>query len=485
MGESYIDKNHPELTFVAELSAPLHGRRLRDTERSPRDDEADLSGGVRIEADPAVRQQLAKALADFDRFLSVAMEIGPGSYPITLEADGGPEARESYQVETGDGGCRVTAVGVEGLRRALVFLEDEMSLRRGPYLPKGMIARECRVRTRISRSPFAAYRYGTGWELENDEDAYPEEYLNYLAHAGINAVWVAGFFRSLVATKAIPELGPKTTRLDKLRRLIEKAAPYGIKVYFFCMEPRILLDDELFRAYPDIRGAQFPLSCSQGETALCTSTPRVQAYVREAFGELFRAAPGLAGVIDIFAGERATNCWYTEEIVKGCPRCSQRPQWEVLAELLDCINDGIKSIAPKAELLAWDYSSISTETKLKTIERSGKDIVWLGCFEHGGKTELCGKSLTMDEYALSYVGPSEPFRSLAETSRGARETALRQAPARQHLRAVVAALRPCSHQRVPEVPRHGGAWRGRFYGKLDHRRIPEPDAQGRWRGVVF
>ncbi len=425
MGERYISKNQPaSLPFLAELSAPVHARCIRNKQRGCRNGEADLSAGVRIEVGEPIRKALDRSIKDFMRFMSFSMGLGsrPGSYPVALRtaAIKGIEDDESYQVEVKKDRCKIVGVGVEGIRRALIHLEDEMSSRRGPFLPEGTVTRECRVKVRISRSPYATYRFGTGWELENDGDFYPDEYLNRLAHAGINAIWVAGFFQNLIATKSIPELGPKKTRLGKLRSLVEKAALYGIKVYFFCMEPRIIRNRKIFEKYPDIRGAQFPLSCSLGETALCTSAPRVQSYLREASAELFRSAPGLAGIIDIFAGERATNCWFDEEIVKGCPRCSQKTQWEVLSQLIGCLNEGMKSVSPDAEFLAWDYSSISTDVKLRIMENASPDIVWLGCFEHGGRTSRCGKKFVMDEYSLSYAGPSEPFKALAAGARKSR-----------------------------------------------------------------
>jgi hypothetical protein len=75
---------------------------------------------------------------------------------------------------------------------------------------------------------------------------YPGEYLKRLSHYGINGLWIPGLLRNLVASKVIPEVGPREHRLDKLKAIVAKAARYGIRIYFFCMEPRLGYESEIF-----------------------------------------------------------------------------------------------------------------------------------------------------------------------------------------------------------------------------------------------
>ena len=151
-------------------------------------------------------------------------------------------------------------------------------------------------------------------------------------------------------------------------------------------------------------------------TCLCTSTKLVQQYIRETMRTLFTAVPKLGGVITIFNGERATSCWLDEKFVQSCPRCRQRTQADVLAEDLNCLMDGILQASPTARLLAWTYVMDPTgmeqqplDSMLEVMRRTRPEVTWLVCFEHGGKKQLCGKTVGINEYSLSYVGPSGAF----------------------------------------------------------------------------
>ena len=145
---------------------------------------------------------------------------------------------------------------------------------------------------------------------------------------------------------------------------------------------------------------------------------------------LFTAVPDLGGVITIFNGERATTCWLHEKFVQSCPRCRQRSQGAVLAEDLNCLIEGIRQASPTARLLAWTYlmdptgmEQQSLDPMLEVMRRTHPAVTWLVCFEHGGKKQLSGKTVAINEYSLSYVGPSEAFAKFTkEANRLGRQT---------------------------------------------------------------
>lgn len=270
----------------------------------------------------------------------------------------------------------------------------------------------------ITRSPIAAYRFKTGWELLDEHDYYPKQYLANLARCGINGIWTAGLFRTLIQTAVLTELGPGAHRLEKLKALVEKAGRHGIKVWLFCMEPRsVRADHPVLAVHPEIRGAKV----DEGEYCLCTSTPLVREYIRESVCELLKAVPQLGGLISIFNGERITNCWLTEEYARTCPRCSKRAQVDVLAEDVNCFIEGIERSGTEAKFLAWNYwmdpadelKTHSVTPMLELIRKSRREVVWLGNFEHGGRKAIAGRSVPIDEYSLSFVGPGEPFDRIA------------------------------------------------------------------------
>jgi hypothetical protein len=421
---------HPQIDFpgklgplLADLSRPMFSRRMCDPNRTAIPaKEASLVRGYVLDPGNFVGEKYFDVLsADFRQFMSIVMNQAPvsGGYPIRLERGavaGKPEnAVEAHRSEIASDGCELLAEGMDGLRRALFRLQDEMLMRRAPILPLSNLLRWTQIRTRIVHSPVAPYRWLSGWELEDEHDYYPDAYLNRLAHRGINGIWVAGLLRNLVASKSIPELGPREHRLGKLNQLIEKAARYGIRVYLFCIEPRALpARHPAAAAHPDILGAH---------NSLCTSVPLVREYIREVMQSLFTESPALGGIINIFCGERATNCWLDEEYVQDCPRCRRRPKAEVLAETLDTFVEGIRAAGSSAEFMAWTYMmATSTETlpiapMLEVARAARKDVIWLGNFEHGTHKTICGKPVQVHEYSLSCIGPSPHFSDLAKAVR--------------------------------------------------------------------
>jgi hypothetical protein len=305
-----------------------------------------------------------------------------------------------------DTDARIIARDPEGIRRALFYLQDEMLIRRAPLLPLGPIFRWAQIRDRIVRSPVAPYRWLSGWELEQDKDFYPDEYLNKISHAGMNGIWVAGLFNRMLASKVLPELGPPVHRLEQLKRLVRKARRYGIKVWLFCIEPRSLPPDHpVFLAHPEIRGAL-------GQ-CLCVSTSLVQQYIREMMRELFRSVSDLGGVINIYNGERMTTCWLDEATAQSCPRCRLRTQVEVLSDDLNCFMRGIREVNANAKLLAWGYNGNRASDFTPFMQRLDKDIVWLGNFEHENEKIVDRIKVKVEEYSLTSVGPSKSFGHVA------------------------------------------------------------------------
>jgi hypothetical protein len=402
-----------------DLASPLHANLMRDPARiAIAGREADLSRGYSLEIsgrEAAIR--LGAATADFHRFMSVSMGStrGTGRYRVRAEigppADCPPDSKEAFHIQVGDVDTVIVGRDADGIRRGIFYLQDEMSIRRAPLLPLGSFFRWAQIEDRIVHSPVAPYRWLSGWELEQDKDFYPDEYLNKIAHSGMNGIWATGLFNRMLASRVLPELGPPAHRLDRLKRLVKRAQRYGIKVYLFCIEPRTVPEDHpVFAAYPEIRGAHRP-GVGVGQS-LCVSTPPVQEYIREMMRELFRAVPDLGGVINIFNGERTTTCWLNKEYVQTCPRCRLRTQAEVLSDDLNCFMEGIRQANSNAKLLAWGYGIRPTDMA-PFMRRLHKDVAWLDNFDHGTVKFVEGKRVEINEYSLSTVGPSNAFENIA------------------------------------------------------------------------
>jgi len=420
----YIDLNQElELPFIEELSSPLHQDSILNRDRAVKPDEVDFLQGYGLSVSIAATPALETVLKDFRAFMTHCVEVDENAgsaYMFQLSLDDTDDLVEAYTIQVEATGCKIVAPTVDGIRRALIYLEDEMSLRQYPALALGSISRRAAIHRRISRSPYASYRFGTGWELDKEEDAYPEEYLNRLAHCGVNGIWVAGIYRELIASKIFPEMTVDKTKLGLLARLVEKASRYGIKVYLFVIEPRIQDDrDPVFVNHPEIKGSKWG---NYGRT-LCTSHPMVLEYIEDATAEIFRSAPGLGGLINLFRGERTSACCSPPPTnrpagyVQPCPRCAEKEIWEVYCTELESFYKGMRSVSADAEMIAWCYGHNQVELNCEILEHLHPDIHFLDTFEHDGKKEICGKLRTINEYSLSYIGPSEPFKNLNEVSK--------------------------------------------------------------------
>lgn len=421
---------HPKIDYpgvlepvVDDLARPVYASCLRNPDRLCRSErEADVSKGYTLDCKAFQNERhLAVLLDDWRRFMKIAMQTtatddGYRIHARRIAPETAPaDAFEAHRIRVEPQGTTLEAADLDGLRRAFYYLQDEMRIRRAPVLPLGDQTRWTTLAARIVRSPIAPYRWLSGWELDDSNDYYPEAYLARLARAGINGLWVSGLLRLLVPSRTIPELGPPAHRLHKLKAIVAKAQRYGIRIYFFCMEPRALpADHPAALAHPEILGAR---------NALCASEPRVLEYVREAMRTLFVEVPDLAGIINIFSGERPTTCWWNEKYVAQCPRCAHRPRAEMLSKTLNACMEGIRDASPTADLLAWTYMMDSVrETSpiaplIEVMTKTDPRVTWLGNFEHGAFKTLCGKRTQLHEYSLSCIGPSEPFVDLAQAAR--------------------------------------------------------------------
>jgi len=425
---------HPDIDFPGalaplfeRLAEPCHRQRLRNPQRQARGDaEIDVSGGVALVVEDATTARdpaMALLREDLTQFMTQVLDapgLDAGRYRVSLRRSAAADrlGEEGVGVHLRADGCDIEAAGLAGFRRGLFLLEDEMLLRRAPVLPVGTLERRYAVRDRISRSPLAPYRWLSGWELETPGEFYPDAYLNRLAHAGVNGIWVAALLRNLVPSRVLPELGPAAPRLDRLNDLIRRAALYGIRVFVFCIEPRGLpAAHPALAAHPEL---------STGNGTLCTSVPLLRRHIRDTTARLFAEAPGLAGMINLFNGERYTTCWSKSGAAAQCPNCRSRVVADGLAEDLDAFAAGIRDSSPNGRLLAWTYMmdsaaqslrSLPIDPMLEVMERSDPAIVWLGNFEHGGRKTVAGRPIGVHEYALSYTGPAEPFARLADAGR--------------------------------------------------------------------
>ncbi|MBE2204516.1 MAG: hypothetical protein IAE94_09290 [Chthoniobacterales bacterium] len=456
-----------EWRFVEDLKTPLW-ESLRWQRKPLRHGEVSLRGGVCVQSSfPDPGGVLETAFDDLRQFFTAGRISCKGEYSIHVRP-GETEALEAYRLEVRRDGCTIVAGDSEGVRRGLFFLQDEILRTGGPFLPLGVTARKPQIRTRLSRCFFGPINRPPKKrdELADDVDYYPDAYLNRLAHESVNALWLTVNFRDLCPSRFFPDHGRDSgRRLAKLRRVVQKCARHGIRIYAFCIEPKgfgnvpeYLNSQEDLARHPELGGHR------QGDTTFfCPSSPEAQEYLETSAYHLFSQVPGLGGLMGINLGERPTHCrsamlWDFSE--NNCPRCSKREPWQTFHDTLSPLRRGMNRANPEAELISWLYVPYIPDRSERRIAEAEKMIRQVAAhfpenvtfqynFESMGTLEQLGKTRRVRDYSLAYVGPSCIFANCAKAlkTRGARLSAKLQVG--------------CSHEvaTVPFVPAPGNLFR--------------------------
>ncbi len=451
--------------FVEELKEPLWKNHAW-TPRSARGGEADVSGGLNLRDNfPDPGRGLETVHSDLKRFCTAGDLALSGTYSIELEKDPAL-GLEAFRVEVSADHCRVLAGGTEGMRRAIYFLEEQMLKAGGPYLALGITERCPFVGNRISRCFFGPIKRRplNRDELTDNVDYYPDEYLNRLAHQGINGLWLTVSFRDLCRSRFFPSSGKDSDRrLEKLRRSVAKCARYGIRLFAFTIEPRSFgvgssqISATAARDRPELLGHR------EGNIQyFCTGSEAGLSYLEESTRILFQSVPGLGGLINISFGERPTHCYSGSHLFfdNNCPRCSKMAPAEVFAATADAMARGMHSMSPDAEFISWLYvpqirktpgiDPTAVKAEIHRIAANTPSSTTLQInFESEGKETQLGRECDVLDYSLAHVGPSQLFKQCAETAvrNGASISAKLQVG--------------CSHEvaTVPHVPVPGNIYR--------------------------
>ena len=266
---------------------------------------------------------------------------------------------------------------------------------------------------RLIFSYFADY----GDPLWDDEvGSYPEGLLFRLAENGVNAVWLHTVLSTLAKDPHYPEFGDGSERrLANLRKLVSRAAKYGIKVYLYMNEPRA--QDAAFFEKPG-RMEQRGVKRQSGGVgyARCTSNPETLRWMKESLRQVFAQVPGLGGVFTITMSENLTNCasrWKRE----GCPRCKDRKVGDIVAEVNRTIWEGVKAGDPTAEVVVWDWAWPKDERESIVAQLPNQSCRVMSVSEIGVPFERGGVKGEINEYSLSAPGPSERAKAIWAVAR--------------------------------------------------------------------
>ncbi len=266
---------------------------------------------------------------------------------------------------------------------------------------------------RLIFSYFADY----GDPLGDDEiGSYPEGLLARLAANGVNAVWLHTVLSTLARDPKYPEFGEGCERrIANLKKLVARAAKYGVKIYLYMNEPRAQNDS--FFEKPGRMEARGAKRTHDGlGYARCTSCPETRRWLRDALKSVFAQVPGLRGVFTITMSENLTNCasrWGKDT----CPRCKDRTVADIVAEVNRTISEGVKAGNPDAEVVCWDWGwPMQDRTNIVAHLPAGCRVMTVS--ERGVPTDRGGVKSTINEYSLSAPGPSDAAKELWAAAKG-------------------------------------------------------------------
>ena len=336
---------------------------------------------------------------------------------------GNVAGHESYRIDVAaDGKVTITTEDDDGLRRAVYYYQDRV--RAGDL--KSCV-RKPWVRNRISRCFFGPIKRPplNHDELMDDVDYYPEAYLDRLAHEGVNGLWLTVEWRDIAETSFTVRNPDADRRLAKLRRTVDRCLKYGIKTWIFCIEPKsVAKNDPLYRAHPEMFGGSVGWD---GRALMCTATPEVQRYIEESVKDIFTRVPRLGGIMMIAHGERDTTCLSLVSGVDGtrrgvgCSRCAALEPWQIYRNTTDAIVRGIRAAGSDAEYISWFYQPQMQPQRAPWVAECARHVpdgVTLAYnFESGAVKPQVGRSRNGGDYWLSFVGPANGFRGVAEAGR--------------------------------------------------------------------
>jgi hypothetical protein len=248
-----------------------------------------------------------------------------------------------------------------------------------------------------------------------------------LAHSGANGMFVYGDWVLYAKDTRFPEIEQPNAdaHFKTLREATQRAAKYGIKIYFVVVSPKLPGDHKLFQRLPRVRGAK--IATPAGDVhGICSSSPDGLAFHAEVMGRLFKEVPELGGIICIIGGESYYHCFMR---VAGapigetnCPNCKGKHAETEIANFMKVTADAVTAVQPKAKVMAWPYSAAYVWSKehsqLELIDRLSPNVQLLSEIDKEQTVWRGGLRKLIWDYSVDYEGHSD--RIVAQADRCAK-----------------------------------------------------------------
>ena len=231
----------------------------------------------------------------------------------------------------------------------------------------------------------------------------PDEQLAAYRDLGVTGIWTQGVLSGLVEFPFEPSISAGCEeRLARMKALTERLDKFGLKLYLYINEPRYM-PLSFFEKHPDIKGHV------RGDGAsLCTSTEKVRGYIRDSITKICREVPLIGGFFTITRSENLTNCYSHSGDINTectCPRCRERDGAEVIAELINTIEESAHSCSPDIKVFAWSWAWRGFNEGI--IRRLNRGVILLAQSELDVPFCIGGINGNVLDYSMSIPGPGE------------------------------------------------------------------------------
>ncbi len=251
--------------------------------------------------------------------------------------------------------------------------------------------------------------------MEDDANPFPDKLLREYAEYGINGIWFQAVLYQLVEFPFAPELSRGyEKRIENLKRIVKRAAKYGIGIYLYINEPRSM-QESVFEKYPHLKG--HTRNPEKKIYSMCTSTPEVKEYLENALYTLFSEVEGLGGILTITASENQTHCYsHSTEETCTCERCKKRSAADVISEVNNVMARGVKRANPDARVICWDWSWPIDQTA-DIIRKLDRRVILQKTSEHQMEIVKGGVKNRVSDYTMSNPGPGPFAKEVWEVGR--------------------------------------------------------------------
>lgn len=246
--------------------------------------------------------------------------------------------------------------------------------------------------------------YQKSFDVDSEEYC-SDELLESYSRVGINAIYTQGVLYQLTRFPFDASLSEGyEKRLANLKKLTERCAKYGIKLFLYLNEPRSM-HRAFFDKHPELMGHVE----DDDHVCLCTSTEAVRDYIKNAVRTICQYAPLIGGFFCMAKSENLTNC-YSHVHRQGqcsCPRCKNRSIGEVIGEFFAAVREGADAVDPNIKVFDYSWDGDDLETRLEVIDHLPERVGVESICESRVPYEIGGVKAVLEDYSLNVLGPGE------------------------------------------------------------------------------